>query len=398
MLKSFSYVAQDASGEKIKGEYSAENLQDFMYFLNEKGLFCINYNESEAKQSKSIYKFKTKDLAFDCRQLSAMMSSGLTLIKALDILQREQEKPEAKKCWRDIYENVQKGQSLSEALIAQNGAFPPFFISMVSAGESSGTLDTVMNRMSEHYAKENKLNNKVRGALTYPVVLMCVAVIVVIAMFTLVLPNFMSMFEGSTDLPALTKGMMKVASFFKLYWYIIVIIVAGLLLAFKYCMKIPSFRLGFDRRLLKSKSIGKLITKVYTGRFARTLSSLYSSGIPMVECLEKSSSVLGNSYITAEFVNVVSDVKQGEPISASIQKTGVFESMFCSIIYVGEESGALDDILAKTADYYEEEADSAISKLVGMLEPLMIVFLGVIIGLILAAIFPAMTASYKSIK
>ena len=163
-------------------------------------------------------------------------------------------------------------------------------------------------------------------------------------------------------------------------------------------MKTPNIRVKIDRFIIKGPGFGPLVTKIYTGRFARTLSSLYSSGIPMVECLERASAVLGNSYIDERFVDVVDEVKQGESLSAAITRTEVFEPMFCSVIYVGEESGALDSILEKTADYYEEESDSAVQRLVGMLEPLLMVFLGIIIGLVVCGIYPALYGSMESIE
>lgn len=396
-MKVFSYVAKDSTGKTIKSSVQAESAQELLDKIHEKGFFCVSYRESGVKQSKVLHKFTTKELSFNCRQMSAMMSSGLTLVKALDILHREQEKVGAKQCWREIYEDVQKGQSFSESLQIQEGAFPPFLISMVNAGESSGSLDVVMSRMSEHYAKENKLNNKIKGALAYPIILLVLSLLIVIALFTFIMPTFMGMF-GDAELPALTKFMLGISDFIRLRWYILVLFAVGIFLFITYMLKVPSMRLKFDKLLIKGPAFGKLIVKVYTGRFSRTFSSLYSSGIPMVECIERAVAVLGNSYISLQFKQVIDDVKQGQPLSSSIQKTGVFDSMFCSVIYVGEESGALDDILTKTSDYYEEESDSAISKLVGMIEPLMIIFMGAVIGLIIASIMPAMYSMFDSVQ
>ncbi|MFA5658794.1 MAG: type II secretion system F family protein [Oscillospiraceae bacterium] len=395
-MKNYYYVAKDTSGKPIKGTIAAETPQDLVNIIQDKNLFLVSYKESLTRESSGTYKFKTKDLSFDCRQLSAMLSSGITLVKALDILYKEQTNQKAKDVWRDIYEDVQKGQSFSSSLNDKGDAFPVIFRTMVAAGESSGTLDTVMNRMSEHFAKENKLNNKVKGAMIYPIILLCLSVAVVIGLATFILPTFFGLF-GDAELPPMTQAMMNFSTFLRTKWYFVVLIFIIIVFLIIYALKTPSFRFKVDRWMLKSKAIGKLVGKVYTGRFARTLSSLYSSGIPMVECLERSSAVLGNRYINEEFKQVVDDVKQGESLSVSIQKTGIFESMFCSIVYVGEESGALDDILIKTADYYEEEADSAISKLVSMIEPIMIIIMGIMVGTIIVSIMPAMTQMYNNI-
>lgn len=396
-MKTFTYTAKDGAGNTIKSNMVCEDYNEFLQKINEKGLFCMSHKELEVKESKNLHKFNTKELAFNCRQLSAMMSAGLTLVKSLDILFREQDKVGAKQVWREIYEDVQKGQSFSESLSAQKGAFPAFLISMVGAGESSGSLDSVMQRMSDHYAKESRMSNKIKGALTYPIILLVLSLVIVIGLFTIILPQFMNMFDAD-NLPALTKVMMGIVEWGKQYWFIVVGVVIAIILGIIYALKVPKIRLKFDRFLIKGPGFGKLVVKIYTGRFARTLSSLYSSGIPMVECLERSSSVLGNSYITKSFETVVDEVKQGEPLSQSIQRTGIFDSMFCSIVFVGEESGALDDILVRSSEYYEDEADSAISKLVTYIEPIMIIFLGIMIGLIIASILPAMYTMFEDIK
>lgn len=396
-MKSFTYVAKDTAGKSIKGVIEAENGQEVLQKIHEQGWFCVSYNENLGSGRKSIYKFSTKELSFCCRQLAAMMTSGLTIVKALDILYKEQEKKGAEQCWLEIYENVQKGATFTEALEEKAGSFPEFFISMVGAGESSGTLDTVMNRLSEHYAKENKTNNRVKGALTYPIILGVLCIVMVIGMFTLILPSFAGMMERD-EMPVLSRVLMDFSDFMVAKWWLILIIAAIVVIVVIYALKIESIRLKFDKFKLKCPGVGKLLGTIYTGRFSRTLSSLYSSGIPMVECLERSSKVLGNRYIDLCFIQVVDEVKQGQPLSTSIQKTEIFESMFCSIIYVGEESGALDDILAKTADYYEEESDTAIGKLVGMMEPLMIIVMGVAIGLCLAAIFPMLYGSMGNLE
>ena len=397
-MKSFSYTAQDAKGNQKKGIIVAEDEQAFLAKMKDNGLYCKDYQESDSNDSKSMYKFSTKELSFNCRQLSAMLTSGLTLVKSIDILCKEQEKEKARDIWQDIYENVQKGESFSSSLEMHRGSFPDFLISMISAGESSGSLDVIMQRMSEHYSKENKLRNTIKGALTYPIILLVLCVVIVIFLFTFIMPTFIDMYDDPSTMPALTKVMAAISDFIKTKWYLLIIIVAAVVLGLKYAMKVPSFKIKYDRLKIKGPGFGPLVTKIYTGRFARTLSSLYSSGIPMVECLEKASSILGNSYIDQRFEDVVDEVKQGESLSSAITRTEVFEPMFCSVIFVGEEAGALDSILEKTSEYYEEESDSAVQRLVGMVEPMLIIFLGVIIGMVVCAIYPALYGSMENIS
>ena len=396
-MKSFSYTGTTPAGKQVKGTINAEDERDFMSQVNAKGLTNLKYEEKDIESSKTIKKFSTKDLAFNCRQLAAMLTSGLTLVKALDILSKEQPNEQAKQVWQSVYENVQKGESFSSSLELYEGVFPDFLISMVNAGEVSGSLDVIMQRMSDHYAKENKMNNTIKGAMTYPIILGIMAIAVVIGMFTFIMPTFAGMYENPDDMPAFTKAMMSFSYSLTHYWFIYILVIGGLIFAVTYVMKIPSTRLKWDKFIIKAPTIGPLVVKIYTARFSRTLSSLYSSGIPMVECLRRSSAILGNRYIDECFTNVIDEVKQGETLSSSIQRTEIFDSMFCSIIFVGEEAGALDTILAKTAEYYDEEADSAVARLVSLLEPVMIIIMGIAVCCLLLAVFPALYGSMESI-
>ena len=396
-MKSFSYVAITTAGKQVKGTENAEDVKEFTKRMKDKGYTVTKYEEKEIEKKKTIKNFKTKDLAFNCRQLAAMLTSGLTLVKALDILSKEQPTEDAKAVWQDVYENVQKGESFSDALIRYRGVFPDFMVAMVSAGEQSGSLDTIMQDLSDYYQKQSKLNNTVKGAMTYPLVLGVLMLVIIIFMFVFIMPTFAGMYDDPDTMPALTKVMMGFSDSLVHQWYIYVVVILGIVFGITYMMKIPSSRLKWDKLIIKMPTVGPLVGKIYTARFANTMASLYSSGISMVDCLKRSADILGNSYISLMFENVIDEVKQGETLSSSIQRTEIFDSMFCSIIYVGEEAGALDSILKKTGEYYDEEADSAVSRLVGLLEPLMIIIMGVAVGLLLAAIFPALYGSFDAI-
>lgn len=395
-MKLFIYKAKNLAGETVKGKMYCEDYQEFLAKIQKRGLYCIHHRETEQTRVR-LKKIKTKDLAFCCRQLSAMLSSGIILVKALDILYRQQPNNVLKHIWLDIYEHVQKGRAFSDAVKMQSGVFPPYFISMICAGESSGSLDLIMDRLSEHYIKEAKMNNKIRGALIYPIILCFLSIVVVIGLFVFVLPEFMSLFEQAT-IPKLTQVMMAIVNGIKSNWYIIILCIIAVIFIIVYLLKMDKTRIKIDKKLIEIKFISKLVIKIYENRFARTLSSLYSSGIPMVECIEHSVAVLGNKYIKKRFDEVIYDIKQGDALSSAIQKTNIFDSMFCSIIYVGEESGSLDKILLKMSDYYEDEAESAIQRLVAIIEPMLIIFLGIFVGLIIASILPALYSSLGSIK
>mgnify|MGYP000781968570 FL=1 len=282
-------------------------------------------------------------------------------------------------------------------LESKPGVFPDLFVSMVAAGEASGTLDQILIRVSDHFANANKTNNKVKGALVYPVILLILALAVIILMFTAILPTFANMMSPD-DMTPLSRAMLSFSDSLINHWYIYLIVIGVIILLFWVGRKTPSVKLKMDELILRMPKVGKLISTIYTGRFARNMSNLYAAGLQMVDCIEKSVSVLGNSYVNKRFEEVVDNIKLGESMSKAVEKTGIFEGMFTSIIFVGEESGTLDTILSKAADYYEEEGDTAITKLVGMLEPVMIIIMGVAIGLVLAAIFPMLYGGMTNVS
>ena len=396
-MKTFIYTATDVQGKVVKNQkMNAEDVNDFLEKIHDKGLFCSSYKEAKGGSGKNLHKFTTKELAYDCRQMSAMLTSGLTLVKSLDIMQREQQKDAPKQIYREIYEEVQKGTSFSDAIKMQGDAFPNFFISMVQAGETSGSLDQVMKKMEDQYASDAKLNNKIKSSMMYPIILCILCVAIVIILFTFIMPTFKDLLTEE-DMKGLTGALFAFSDGFKKFWWVIALVIVALVFVIKYAMKIPDVRYKWDQLIIKMKPVGPLVVKVYTARFGSTLASLYSSGIPMVECLAKSSNILNNLYISKKFETVIDEVKQGETLSVAIQRTGIFESMFTSIIYVGEESGALDTILTKSANFYKEEADEAITRLVGLIEPVMIIFMGTAIGLVIAGILPAIYNSMGNI-
>lgn len=396
-MNKFSYVATDANGRTVRGQELAEDYKDLQLKLRERKLYCTSYRDLGTGVVDVKYKFKTKEVSFISRQLASMTSAGLSLVRALFILQEQQENKRAKAVLLDIYEEVQKGKSFSDVLNSKPGVFPDMFVSMVAAGEASGTLDQMLNRLSDHYANANKTANKAKSAMVYPMVLLVLLLAVIILLFTAVLPQFGDMMQEE-DMTPLSKALMAFSDSLIYQWYVYVIVIFAVVFAIILLLKTPATRLRMDELLLKFPKVGKLISTMYTGRFARNMANLYGAGLQMVDCIEKSISVIGNSYVSQRFEDVVNDIKLGESMSKAIEKTGIFEGMFTSIIYVGEESGTLDTILNKAADYYDEEADAAITKLVGLMEPLMIIIMGIAIGLFLAGMFPMLYGSMENIQ
>jgi type IV pilus assembly protein PilC len=386
---SFAYTAKDAAGNIRKGVMTAEDEQEFLAKIREKGMYVTDYKERQTN-TKTLKKFRTKDLAFSTRQMAAMLTSGLTLVKALDILCKEQESEAARNVWRDVYENVQKGESFSDALEVHGSVFPTLMTSMVGAGEASGQLDVIMQRLSDYYANQNKISNTIKSAMVYPIILAVLTIAVVIGVFVFIMPAFEQLYEDPSQMPVLSKAMMNIGKFLVNHWLIMILATAAIIFIIVYALKLPDVRMKWDRFLIKGPAFGKLVVKIYTARFAQTMASLYSSGLPMVECLKRSADTLNNTYISMKFRDIIDEVKSGETLSSSVQRADIFDSMFCSIIFVGEEAGALDEILQKTAEFYDEEADSAVKRLCAMLEPAMLIIMGIVIGLVAGAFFPAL--------
>ena len=386
-MNKFSYVATDPSGKTIRGSEMAEDYKDLQVKLKERKLYVTSYRDLGQGGNDVKYKFKIKEVSFISRQLASMSAAGLSLVRALYILQDQQENKKAKAVLLDIYEEVQKGKAFSDVLRSKPGVFPDMFVSMVAAGEASGTLDEMFTRLSDHFANSNKTANKVKSAMVYPVILFVLLIAVIILLFVAVLPSFAGMMPEE-DMSGLTKALLAFSDSLVNQWYVYVIVIVAIIVAIMMLMRTPKTRLKMDEYLLKIPKVGKLVATVYTGTFARNMSNLYGAGLQMVECIEKSISVVNNMYVKKRFEEVVDSIKLGEGMSNAIEKTGIFEGMFTSIIYVGEESGTLDAILRKAAEYYEEEADSAIGKLVSMMEPLMIIIMGIAIGFFLAGMFP----------
>ncbi|MDR2532541.1 MAG: type II secretion system F family protein [Oscillospiraceae bacterium] len=393
----FSYQATDLTGKVRKGTEVAESNQQLVEILRGRDLFVTRSEVVKEKEQTLKYKFKTAKLSIFCRQLSAMLYSGINLVRALHILMTQEENKKAREVLRDIYEELQRGRSFTETLEMKEGVFPELFVGMMAAGESSGNLDMIVDRVADHYAKENKLKNVVKKSLTYPIILGVLMVIIVIALFTFILPMFITMYPEGEELPGLSGQMMAFSDFLTSRWYIILVIILVLALIIRAVMRVSGVRLALDKFKVSMPKVGKLVKIIYTARFGRTMANLFASGMQMVECIEKSVGTLNNRYLLVLFEDVLNDIKRGEPLSAAIAKINIFDGMFTSTIYIGEESGRLDEILSKSADFYDEEADTALQKLTTMIEPIMIIFMGGIVALVLATIFPLMYGSFENV-
>lgn len=385
----YQYKAVSVRGENIEGTYTAKSKNEVVMMLKENQNYPVSIQESVSKDIRDfqlLSKVKTKDIAVFCRQFYTMLNSGITIIQCLDILRQQVESKKLKKAVGEVYEDVQKGLTFSEALKKHPVVFPQLMTYMVAAGEVSGSLDIVMDRLSTHYEKENKIQNKVKGAMIYPIILSLVSAVTVIFLLTFVMPTFLSMFQSSgVALPLPTRMLLSFSEAIKAYWYVFIIVSLALFYGVKRFVNSEEGQLEFDKFKLSIPLLNKLNQKIISARFSRTLSTLLISGIPLLQSLENVANSVGNRYAAEGIMKAMEDIQKGADIATPIKQTGLFPPMLDNMIRIGEESGTLDEILDKTANFYDEEVDFAISKMTTMLEPIMIVFMAIIIGFIVIA-------------
>lgn len=394
-VKKYSCSVVDENGKSLRKIFEAENETELFTKIKQGNLLLVSSEELEVAQTV-VKKLKVKELILFCRQLSIMLQSGITVIKAIDILEQKSQRPRTRHVYALIYESLQKGNSLSTSMEEQ-GVFPTMLINMIRNGEAGGVLEENLGKMADHYEKDNKLRNKVRSASMYPIILMCVSLVLVLFLMTVVMPQFLTMYEGYTDLPLPTVIVMGISSFITQNWVGIIIAVIIAVFVVQALMKVPAVRYFIDNLKLTMPIIGKLNRTIYSSRCARNFATLYASGVQMIDLLSMTATMIGNAVIEEGFSFVIQKVSRGELISTALNDLGMFDPMFTSMVFIGEESGALDNILNKAADYFDEEADAAIQKMVALLEPTMIVFMGIMVAFIILAVMLPMYGAMGTI-
>ena len=397
----YRYKAINKSGRMIEGVFDATSEGEVIAMIKGNNYLAVDVKrdiETEAQIELFSPRVKKKDLAIFCRQFFTMIEAGLGIVKCLDILELQTENKTLKVAIGEATEDVQKGLTLSEAMSKHPRIFPSILLSMIEAGEVSGNLDEILERMAIHFEKENKIENKVKGSLIYPMALMVVSVVVVIIMLVFVMPTFIGMFTSSgVELPFLTRVLLNISDSIKGYWYIYAGVIGLLVFGIRTYIITEDGRRNFDSLKLKLPIVKNTTAKVITSRFTRTMSTLMDSGIPLIKSMEVVSRVVNNKVIEDRLTKSIEEIRKGVPLSRSVKDIGVFPPMVDSMIKIGEESGSLDDILNKTADFYDEEVEVALTKLTTLLEPLLIVFMAVIIGFIVIAMYLPMFDMFQTI-
>ena len=383
----FKYQALAADGKTVSGLLEADNVARVQQMLKENRQYALKVEEAGTGSVSLTRAAPLKDLAVFTRQFHAMMRSGVTVVKCLDLLYQQTTNKRLKEIIFRVYESVQRGDLLSESLRKQTGVFPELMIAMVDTGEASGTLDTILGKLADNFEKDMKVRRKVQGAMIYPIVLTVLMIVVVTGLIMFVLPMFVGMFESSgVELPLPTRMLLGMSDFLTHYWYIVLFFVILAVVLFKVWSSSDNGRLQWDELKLKLPVVKGLLQKLYSSRLTRTLATLVNAGLPLLHAMDISARVIGNKFISKHMAQAREDVRSGVALSQALRRTGVFPVMVYSMIGIGEESGTLDSMLGTTADYYDEEAEKAMGQMVALMEPALIIVMAAMVGFIVISI------------
>ena len=387
----FDYTAKNATtGQILKGQYDAPSRDELIGHLRKNRLILVSLRE--APKSITIKMpgkgIGTRDIVIFTRQFATMINSGLPLVQSLNILAAQTENPKLKDVTRAVVFDVEAGNTLADAFAKHPTAFPQLYVNMVAAGEAGGILDTILLRLATFLEKNDKLIRKVKSAMIYPAVIFAVAIMAIVILLVFVIPIFQEMFASvGSDLPMPTRIVIGMSDFLQSFWWGIIAATVIGVFAFKKFNQTTHGKRRVDSTLLRLPVLGDVLRKSAVARFTRTLGTLISSGVSILDGLEITAKTAGNTIIQDAIMQSRASIAGGDTIAAPLEKSGVFPPMVISMIAVGEQTGGLDEMLSKIADFYDDEVDVAVSGLLSLMEPMMILFLGVIVGGMIVAMY-----------
>lgn len=390
-MSKFRYQVVDAKGKESSGTIEAGSKGDAARLLKADGKFVASLETDTGPSILNMEigskKLKTKELVIISRQLSSLLAAGITVIRALDMLYQQVETKNAKRCVGAIYESIQSGKTLTEAFREQSEYLPSIMISMVAAGEEAGKLDEVTARLADHFAKDSKMKNRVSSALIYPKILAFVTLLVTVGLLTFVVPGIGETIKDlGGELPALTQFVMGMSNGLVEFWWLVALIGGAIVYSFQTWKKSDNGSLIWAKIMLKAPIIGKATRMNAAARFTRTVSTLLRSGISVLQAVEITGATLDNKILEKKLYDARIEIRKGSTLSKSIRPITEFPPMIYAMTAIGEESGTLDTILDKAADYFEDEADSATQKMTTALEPVMIMIMAVVVLLVVGAV------------
>ncbi|MGH2910035.1 MAG: type II secretion system F family protein [Solirubrobacteraceae bacterium] len=398
----FTFRAVDASGGKVVGELEADSRDGVVDALRSRGLLALEVKEKVKSAEVNLDLFSrvsVQDLALATRQLSTMINSGLALMRALTVLESQTESKKLKETLVTVSSDIQAGASLSGALARHPKVFSELYVAMIRAGETGGFLEDALVRVADQLESQDRLHRQVKGAMIYPAVVFTVAIGVLIGMLVFIIPVFAGVFKQfGGKLPALTLLIMHVSNFCRGYWFVLVFGIPAIIVAFFKWKGSARGRPAWDRMRLKAPAkIGAVVQKIALARWSRTLSSLTTAGVPTLEAIDVTGRTAGNTVVEMAMRTVYDSVQSGGTIASALGREPIFSSLVTNMVRVGEETGALDSTLAKVADFYEEQVEIAVKSLTSILEPIMIVFIGSIVGFMIIAMYLPMFDVYNQI-
>jgi type IV pilus assembly protein PilC len=382
----FLWEGKDRSGKLIRGEMRAGGKASVNATLRRQGITVVNVKEQKFSSGKKV---KDKDITIFTRQLATMMKAGVPLLQAFDISAKGNSNPSMSKLLQDIRADVETGSSLSAAFRKHPLHFDALFCNLVAAGEQAGILEDLLDRLAIYKEKTLALKSKIKSAMFYPVAVIIVAVVIVSIIMVFVIPAFKDVFTSfGADLPAPTLIVMGISDFMRSYWYILFGAIGGIIYFFiQAWRRSPEIQKSIDRSLLKVPVFGEIIRKATIARWTRTLGTMFAAGVPLVEALDSVGGASGNAVYTEATKRIQSQVSTGTSLTVAMQEAGVFPPLVTQLVSIGEESGSLERMLSKVADFFEAEVDDAVAAMSSLIEPILIVFLGVIIGGIVIAMY-----------
>jgi type IV pilus assembly protein PilC len=389
-MPTFTYSARNLTGVIQQGEVELPTREEVVGYLRRQKLIPVKVEQKKAAGISLTFGtgIKTRDIVIFTRQFATMINAGLPLVQALDILAKQTENKAFAKVIEQVQHDVESGNTLADALRKHPKVFTDLFTNMVAAGEVGGILDVILLRLATFLEKSDALARKIKGAMVYPGVILAVAVGAVATLLIVVIPTFQAMFDGAgVALPGPTRFVIFLSETLQAYWYVILGIIAAIVFLVRSIYKTDSGELAIDQLLLKAPIFGNLLRKTAVARFTRTLGTLVASGVSILEGLEITARTAGNRVIHDAVMESRASIAGGETISDPLKRAGVFPPMVVQMINVGEQTGGLDEMLTKIADFYDEEVDQAVEALLSAMEPIMIVFLGGIVGGMIVAMY-----------
>jgi len=400
-MANYFYKGRASDGKTVKGTIEANSRNEVVKTLRRQDIFPIDITHENEKSKEISFAFgkakvSVKDLSIMCRQFHTIIAAGISVVECIDILKRQTENRTLTEALQTVYEEVQTGVTLSESFKKFPKIFPELLVNMVEAGEATGQLDQIMDRMADNYEKEYKINTKLKGALVYPKILISVSSLVVAVLLIVVLPGFVTMFEGfGVELPFATRALLGAGAFIKKYWWFIVIVLGVIYILMQKSLSTAEGRLKYDDLKLRLPVFGKVNKQVATTRFARSLATMLNSGITIIEAMEMVSRVIGNHSVSKHIQDSMDKIKRGEGISGPLEETKLFPPMLISMIQIGEETGSLNNLLDTTANFYDDEIDYAIEGMIALINPMILLMMALVVGGIVMAVALPMFDMYN---